>query len=330
MRVCPPSLPASARACSASGTDRYSCYLRLAAPARHAGPWSGIVRLEVPQSAGLAEARRTRRCRRRRAPPLRRRSLARPEGAPEPPAGRGARDAPPPLPRGRAPCDSGRPCRGGRDARHSGRSRMSDTPNSSAFVGLVDGSAPATTRRFSLVLDDEAVVQLDDLVVSHQTLPDGREVAHYGIVVEGFGQIEGAELPSDTARITLAAHDAGRHEPAGGRPGAPHRSRAVAAAGSGRGRRTRPRRRADHRAVPRSDGPSRSRSASMPTRQPVFADFSFINGEKGGHVSISGISGVATKTTLRAVRRSTCSSRPRRGGRCSARTRRTPRRWSST
>ena len=31
--------------------------------------------------------------------------------------------------------------------------------------------------------------------------------------------------------------------------------------------------------------------------QPVFADFSFLNGDKGGHVSISGISGVATKTT---------------------------------
>ena len=29
----------------------------------------------------------------------------------------------------------------------------------------------------------------------------------------------------------------------------------------------------------------------------MFADFSFLNGEKGGHVSISGISGVATKTT---------------------------------
>ncbi|MGH7911006.1 MAG: ATP-binding protein, partial [Candidatus Dormibacteraceae bacterium] len=31
--------------------------------------------------------------------------------------------------------------------------------------------------------------------------------------------------------------------------------------------------------------------------QPIFADFAFMNGEKGGHVSISGISGVATKTT---------------------------------
>lgn len=41
------------------GTDRYSCYLRLAAPATTAGPWSGIVRIEIPQSAGLSDAIRT-------------------------------------------------------------------------------------------------------------------------------------------------------------------------------------------------------------------------------------------------------------------------------
>lgn len=41
----------------AVGADRYSCYLRLAPPGRTSGPWSGIVRLEVPQSAGLERAR---------------------------------------------------------------------------------------------------------------------------------------------------------------------------------------------------------------------------------------------------------------------------------
>lgn len=41
------------------GTDRYSCYLRLATPAVTAGPWSGIVRIEIPQSAGLSESIRT-------------------------------------------------------------------------------------------------------------------------------------------------------------------------------------------------------------------------------------------------------------------------------
>jgi hypothetical protein len=36
------------------GADRYSAYLRLAPVAATSSPWSGIVRIEVPQSAGLA------------------------------------------------------------------------------------------------------------------------------------------------------------------------------------------------------------------------------------------------------------------------------------
>ena len=69
-------------------------------------------------------------------------------------------------------------------------------------VGLVDGSVPASTRRFHVVLADDAVAQLDELVATTQTLPDGTPLTHYGIVVEGTGQIEGAELPSDTGRIS--------------------------------------------------------------------------------------------------------------------------------
>jgi hypothetical protein len=38
------------------GEDRYSAYLRLAPVNATSGPWSGIVRIEVPQSAGLADA----------------------------------------------------------------------------------------------------------------------------------------------------------------------------------------------------------------------------------------------------------------------------------
>jgi len=38
------------------GRDRYSCYLRLVATGDMSGPWAGIVRLELPQSAGLPAA----------------------------------------------------------------------------------------------------------------------------------------------------------------------------------------------------------------------------------------------------------------------------------
>jgi hypothetical protein len=169
-------------------------------------------------------------------------------------------------------------------------------PPAPVIVGLVDGSVPATTRRFQVVLADDAVVQLDDLVALHQTLPDGRDLAHYGIVVEGSGHIEGAEMPSDTRRITEAKTMPGitsrRVEihvlrtfpelwlpPA---PGAP---------------------------VTKAVGADRSRALFLDQMDqplavgldqggdPIAIDFAFLNGEKGGHVSISGISGVATKTT---------------------------------
>ena len=42
----------------AVGSDRYSTYLRLAQNPALSGPWSGIVRLEIPQSAGLDTAAR--------------------------------------------------------------------------------------------------------------------------------------------------------------------------------------------------------------------------------------------------------------------------------
>ncbi len=41
------------------GHERYSCYLRLVPSTRLSGPWSGIVRLEIPQSTGLRVAIQT-------------------------------------------------------------------------------------------------------------------------------------------------------------------------------------------------------------------------------------------------------------------------------
>jgi DNA helicase HerA-like ATPase len=163
-------------------------------------------------------------------------------------------------------------------------------------LGLVDGSTPSSTRRFHVVLEDDAVVQLDDLVSSTQTLPDGTELTHYGIVVEGLGHIEGAELPSDTQRIagsrTMPGVTTRRVEVQSLRtipelwiPPAPggivtravgvHRDAALFL---------------DQMEQPLAVGLDQN-------GQPIMADFTFLNGEKGGHVSISGVSGVATKTS---------------------------------
>jgi len=39
------------------GTDRYSCYVRIAEPGPRSSPWFGIVRIEMPQSFGIDAAR---------------------------------------------------------------------------------------------------------------------------------------------------------------------------------------------------------------------------------------------------------------------------------
>lgn len=164
------------------------------------------------------------------------------------------------------------------------------------MIGYVDGSEPVTTRTFDIVLEDDAVVQLDDLVITRQSLADGSgEVAHYGIVVEGYGSIEGAQMPSDTRRIGERLM-----------PGLTTRTATVLVL----------------RTVPETwvaplpgspvehvDEATRTFALfldQMPQAlpigldrldRPIYADFSFINGERGGHISISGISGVATKTS---------------------------------
>ena len=163
-------------------------------------------------------------------------------------------------------------------------------------IGLVDGSIPASTRRFFVVLAEAARAQLDELVVTTQTLPDGTELRHYGIVIEGVGEIEGAELSSDTHRITAARTMPGitsrrvevqilRTVPElwlAPDPGAVV-SRVSAA------------QRSEALFLDQMDHP-------LPVGldqadDPIYADFAFLNGEKGGHASISGISGVATKTS---------------------------------
>lgn len=164
-------------------------------------------------------------------------------------------------------------------------------------VGLVDGSQDATSQRFFVTLDEEAVVGLDELVVTSAELPAGNGLlSHYAIVVEASAHIEGAEMASDTHRIAQTKTMPG------------HTSRQVEV----QLLRTVP-----ERWVQPTPGAvvSRARGASRDTAlfldqmdqplpvgldqagDPISVDFSFVNGTKGGHVSISGISGVATKTS---------------------------------
>lgn len=164
------------------------------------------------------------------------------------------------------------------------------------MIGFIDGSRPVTTQRFDVVLADDAVLQLDDLVMTRQTLADrSGDVTHFGIVVELNGSIEGAQFSSDTRRIGE-----------GTMPGLTTRTASVQVL----------------RTVPEvwvspspgatvqfATGTAREQALFVDQMEhalpvgldlhdaPLYADFSFMSGERGGHVSISGISGVATKTS---------------------------------
>ena len=163
-------------------------------------------------------------------------------------------------------------------------------------IGLVDGSVESDSRTFHVVLDAETLIQLDELVAVTTELPGGATVTHYGIVTELRSRFEGADLPSDTGRVvdrTLPAEHVRRAEVRVLRVVpelfvAPHAgSPATRAAG-------------EHRTVALFE--DEMTRGKLPVGldlggAPVYADMRFVDGRSGGHVSISGISGVATKTS---------------------------------
>ncbi|OFW67362.1 MAG: hypothetical protein A2Z12_06575 [Actinobacteria bacterium RBG_16_68_21] len=164
-------------------------------------------------------------------------------------------------------------------------------------VGRVLGSQHTNTREFRVVIGDEQYLQLDDLVVVRTAVPGAGEVATYGIVTEAEAVYEGASFESDTFRIADE----------GTMPGGKVRSAQVAVT------------RVDPELwvspdpgglVSRATGEARDKALYIDEMGrplpvglgrdglPVYVDLDFFDGRKGGHMSISGISGVATKTSF--------------------------------
>ncbi len=164
-------------------------------------------------------------------------------------------------------------------------------------VGRVLGTEHTSTREFRVVLDETEYLQLDDLVVVRTQVPKQGEVRTYGIVTEVAAMYEGATFESDTHRIAVE----------GTLPGAKVRSAEVAIT------------RVDPELwvspdpgekVERARGEERNKALYVDEMgrplpiglgrdgEPVFVDLDFFDGRKGGHMSISGISGVATKTSF--------------------------------
>jgi DNA helicase HerA-like ATPase len=171
-----------------------------------------------------------------------------------------------------------------------------DQETLTTVVGRVAGTEDSTPLQFCVAIDPEAYLQLDDVVVTRRELPGRGEVTSYGVVTQVSARHEGASFGSDVFLISdgvlpaqvqeIAEIATTRVEPecyVPPRPGA---------------------------VVSRAVGEDRAQALYFDnmTRQvpvglgrdgePVYLNLDFLDGTRGAHVSISGVSGVATKTSF--------------------------------
>jgi DNA helicase HerA-like ATPase len=163
------------------------------------------------------------------------------------------------------------------------------------MVGRVLGTVDATPLEFWVAVAEGEYLELDDVVALERVLPTGELVKIFGTVSQVRARHEGARFDSDVflieggvlpAEVVEAAQvTATRVEPeifVPPRPGQPVR-------------RAHDKERDQALFFDRMErrfpvGVSRS-------GEPLFANFEFLNGQRGAHVNISGVSGVATKTS---------------------------------
>src|SRR4029434_10006151 len=166
----------------------------------------------------------------------------------------------------------------------------------SSPVGRVLGTADATPLQFWTAVTPGGYLQLDDVVVTRRELPGREPVTISGVVTQVRARHEGAQFDSDVFAIadgTLPAQvqeaaevTTTRVQPEVYVPPSPgalvHRAEGEARASALYFDRM-------QRPVPMGFGRD---------RVPVYLNADFLDGSRGAHVSISGISGVATKTSF--------------------------------
>jgi uncharacterized protein len=162
-------------------------------------------------------------------------------------------------------------------------------------IGRVVGTDPATPLEFWVAVRPGCYLQLDDVVTVARQLPDGRMVKIYGVVAQLRARHDGARFDADVflvgdglmpAEVSEAAQIlATRFEPEIFVP--PHPGAPVAKAEG------------DDRDVALFfDGMERRLPVGVSRDgEAVVANFAFLDGTRGAHVNISGVSGVATKTS---------------------------------
>jgi DNA helicase HerA-like ATPase len=162
-------------------------------------------------------------------------------------------------------------------------------------VGRVLGTVDAQPLDYWIAVPVDKLVQLDDVVAVERALPDGGKVTIYGVVDMVVARHEGAKLDSDVflsqqgilpLNTALKAHVmVTRVEPEIFVPPLPGD------------------------AVFKAEGAQRDQALFFDgmkkrfvlglsrDREVVYGNFEFLDGSRGAHINISGVSGVATKTT---------------------------------
>lgn len=165
----------------------------------------------------------------------------------------------------------------------------------SSQVGMVLGTESATPLEWWVAIEPEQFLQLDDVVLVRTEVPGLGEVRISGVVDMVRAQHEGSRFESDVflveqgvlpLQVARSAHVVStRVEPEIWVPPQPG-NRVVRVRGRDRDEALH----FDAMEQPLAAGLSRD-------GQPVYLDLSFLDGRRGAHINISGVSGVATKTT---------------------------------
>ncbi|MCX7619665.1 MAG: ATP-binding protein [Acidimicrobiales bacterium] len=165
-------------------------------------------------------------------------------------------------------------------------------------VGRVIGTEDATPLEFWVAVSDGQFLQLDDVVALERTPPGRGPVRIYGVVSQVRARHEGARFDSDVfliadgvlpAEISEAAFvQATRFEPEVFVPPLPGQLVRKATGAERDQALFFDEMRKSYKALP---------AGLTRDDEPLYLNLEFLDGTRGAHVNISGISGVATKTT---------------------------------
>ena len=168
-------------------------------------------------------------------------------------------------------------------------------PSASEPVGIVLGTEDSTPLAFWVGISPGSYLQLDDAVIVETDVPGKGVVRICGLVQEVRARHEGVSLdsdvflvdrgilPAETAQAALVV--ATRFEPEIFVPPLPGQD-ALRARGKDR-----------DEALYLDEMNHRLAAGLSRDGEPMYLDLDFLDGTRGAHVNISGVSGVATKTT---------------------------------